>query len=117
MTASRNLPNASAAEVYDGPPDYRQGGRHGVFPETSHDEIARLNFLAQMNRHLGTRVLPHVRTAWERRAGPTLERLGALGEDLMGRALAGLAPETLASLRQGLDRIRLNLKHELHPGV
>ena len=51
------------------------------------------------------------------KAGPTLERLGALGEDLMGRALAGLPPETLACLRQGLERIRLNLKHELHPGV
>ena len=51
------------------------------------------------------------------KAGPTLEKLGALGEDLMGRALAGLPPETLACLRQGLERIRLNLKHELHPGV
>jgi MarR family transcriptional regulator, transcriptional regulator for hemolysin len=51
------------------------------------------------------------------KAGPTLEQLGALGEDTMGRALAGLSPETLASLRQGLERIRLNLKHELHAGV
>jgi MarR family transcriptional regulator for hemolysin len=51
------------------------------------------------------------------KAGPTLERLGGLGEDLMSRALAGLSPETLATLRQGLERIRSNLKHELHPGV
>lgn len=51
------------------------------------------------------------------KAGPTLESLGGLGEELMGRALAGLSPETLATLRQGLERIRSNLKHELHPGV
>ncbi len=74
MTAARHLPNTSPSEAYDGPPDYRQVGRHGMFPETSHDEIARLNFLAQMNRHLATKVLPHVKTAWEHRAGPRLER-------------------------------------------
>ena len=51
------------------------------------------------------------------KAGPTLEKLGALGENLMGRALAGLEPQTLASLRQGLERIRLNLKTELQAGV
>jgi SAM-dependent methyltransferase len=39
-----------------------------------HDEIARLNFLTQMNRHLSTRVMPHVKAAWEHRAGPEFER-------------------------------------------
>jgi MarR family transcriptional regulator, transcriptional regulator for hemolysin len=47
------------------------------------------------------------------KALPTLERLGALGEELMGRALAGLEPQTLASVKHGLERIRLNLKQEL----
>ncbi len=56
----------------EGPPDYRQVGRHGVFPETSHDEIARLNYLAQMNRHLATRVMPFVKSAWENRVAPSL---------------------------------------------
>ena len=67
----------AAAQAYDGPPDYRVVGRHGVFPHTSHDEVERLNLLAHMNRHLSTRVMPHVKTAWERRAGPGAER--ALG--------------------------------------
>ncbi len=51
------------------------------------------------------------------KALPTLERLANLGEDVMGRALSGLAPQTLATLKQGLERIRLNLKHELQTGV
>jgi SAM-dependent methyltransferase len=55
------------AEKYDGPPDYRHVGRHGVFPGLSHDEIERLNFLALMNRHLAGRVMPYVRSAWEGR--------------------------------------------------
>ena len=51
------------------------------------------------------------------KAGPTLEKLGELGEQLMGLALAGLGPQTLASLRQALERIRQNLKTELQAGV
>jgi MarR family transcriptional regulator for hemolysin len=51
------------------------------------------------------------------KAGPTLERLRLLGEDLMGRALAGLEPHIVASLHEGLDRIRQNLKSELQAGV
>jgi SAM-dependent methyltransferase len=69
----------SAARVkaeYQGPPDYRAVGRHAVFPHTTHDEIERFNFLAQMNRHLGTRVLPAVKTAFERRVAPRVEAQG-----------------------------------------
>jgi MarR family transcriptional regulator for hemolysin len=51
------------------------------------------------------------------KALPTLIRLGALGEELMGRALAGVEPQALATLRQSLERIRQNLKHELQTGV
>lgn len=59
---------------YDGPPDYRVVGRHGGYPETSHDEIARFNFLAQMNRHLATKVMPGVGEAFEARVKPTREK-------------------------------------------
>ena len=55
---------------YDGPPDYRVVGRHGVYPETNHDEVARFNFLAQMNRHLSTKVMPGVAEAFEARIEP-----------------------------------------------
>lgn len=66
------VPNDPAAE-YDGPPDYRVIGRHAVFPETSHDEIERINFLAQMNRHLAARVVPGVKAAFENRVVPSFE--------------------------------------------
>ncbi len=70
MTAVRkNHP----APSYDGPPDYRVIGRHGVFPQTSHDEIERINYLAQMNRHLAARVVPGVRSAYEARVEPAFE--------------------------------------------
>jgi hypothetical protein len=61
------------APAYDGPPDYREVGRHGVFPEVTHDEVARLNFLAHMNRHLSTRVMPYIRAAWDARGAAAFE--------------------------------------------
>ena len=61
-----NKPDAA----YDGPPDYRVVGRHAIFPETSHDEIERINFLAQMNRHLAARVVPGVQAAYATRVEP-----------------------------------------------
>ncbi len=71
----------NAPPLPEGPPDYRAVGRHAVFPETSHDEIARLNFLAQMNRHLATRVMPFVKSAWEQRVQPRLEASGEPPQD------------------------------------
>ena len=59
---------------YDGPPDYRVVGRHGVYPETSHDEISRFNFLAQMNRHLSTKIMPGVGEAFESRVQKTFRK-------------------------------------------
>lgn len=66
--------SASFPVAYDGPPDYRVVGRHGVYPETSHDEIARFNFLAQMNRHLSTRVMPGVAEAFAARVEPGFQK-------------------------------------------
>lgn len=48
------------------------------------------------------------------KATPTLERLGALGEELMGRALAGLDAPAIAQMTERLDRIKSNLKSELN---
>jgi len=59
---------------YDGPPDYRVVGRHGMYPETNHDEIARFNFLAQMNRHLASKVMPGVADAYEARVMPEIQK-------------------------------------------
>lgn len=59
-------------QPYAGPPDYRVVHRHGVFPEIGHDDAARFNFLAQMNRHLAACVLPGVKRAWDARVQPKL---------------------------------------------
>ncbi|WP_370172884.1 MULTISPECIES: class I SAM-dependent methyltransferase [Hyphomonas] len=63
-----------SAPVYDGPPDYRVVGRHAVFPDTTHDEVERINYLAQMNRHLSTRIVPGVKAAFESKVEPEFRK-------------------------------------------
>lgn len=74
MKTAQTPPTANdPSAAYDGPPDYRVIGRHAVFPQTDHDEIERINFLAQMNRHLAARVMPGVKTAYDQRVAPAFE--------------------------------------------
>ncbi|WP_448584963.1 class I SAM-dependent methyltransferase [Thermaurantiacus sp.] len=54
----------------DIPPPYTEVARHGVFPEVAHDEAARFNFLANLNRHLAVALGPGNALAWERRVQP-----------------------------------------------
>ena len=65
--------NSRPTDDYDGPPDFRVIGRHALFPQTTHDEIERINYLAQMNRHLAVNVVPGVRSAYENRVAPAFE--------------------------------------------
>lgn len=51
-------------------PSWSQLGRHAVFPEATHDEIARFNLLAQVNTFLSGQLLPGVKTAYEKRTRP-----------------------------------------------
>ena len=51
------------------------------------------------------------------KAAPALSELGALAEDLMGRALSGLDEHAIRTILNGLLTIKANLKNELHPGA
>lgn len=89
---SAKLAASAAPPAADGPPDFRVVGRHAVFPQTTHDEIERINFLAQMNRHLAARVVPGVQRAYEARVRPALRE--ALGRE----------PQDRHDVRRGLLR-------------
>ena len=56
------------------PPPYNLVGKHGVSPHTNHDDRARFNFLAQLNTHLATQVLPANATAYNVAVKPAFER-------------------------------------------
>ncbi|MFC7290292.1 class I SAM-dependent methyltransferase [Hirschia litorea] len=79
MVDKKNSGNNSPAFQYDGPPDYRVVGKHAVYPETTHDETARFNFLAQMNRHLSTRIMGGVAEAYQTRVEPEFKEENGRG--------------------------------------
>ncbi|MEO5829389.1 MAG: hypothetical protein ABIQ36_02365, partial [Rhodanobacter sp.] len=56
------------------PPSWQHVGRHGVFPESGHDDTARFDFLANMNGYLSTQLSPKVKVAYEMRAKPAYEK-------------------------------------------
>jgi ubiquinone/menaquinone biosynthesis C-methylase UbiE len=56
------------------PPSWQHVGRHAVFPESAHDDVARFDFLANLNIHLASRVSPQVQVAYEKRVLPAFEK-------------------------------------------
>jgi len=76
----------------DIPPDYREVKRHAVFPEVSHDEAARFNFLANLNRHVAGVLGPGNRLAYETRVLPAI------------RAELGRDPKDRFEIRRGMNQ-------------
>ncbi len=65
------------------PPTYDRTGRHALSPEVDHDETARFNFLTNLNVHLGQKVSPGNRAAFEKRVAPGFKK--ETGSDLQTR--------------------------------
>jgi ubiquinone/menaquinone biosynthesis C-methylase UbiE len=73
------------------PPPWTDVARHGVFPEGTHDEASRFNFLASLNQHIATAVFPGNRLAYETRVKPAFE------------AEQGRAPRTRQEVRKAMS--------------
>jgi len=54
----------------DVPPPYHAVARHGVFPEPSHDEAARFNFLASLNKYMASTLGTGNKLAYYKRVLP-----------------------------------------------
>lgn len=59
--------------AYNLPPTYHKIQKHAVFPELTHDEHARYNFLANLNKHISQVILPANKLAFEKRVEPAFE--------------------------------------------
>jgi SAM-dependent methyltransferase len=68
-----NTTNAAPAKP-SLPPVWSNIAKHDVFPEATHDEIARYNFLANLNKHLSTFVAPGVKLAYDKRVEPSFQK-------------------------------------------
>jgi ubiquinone/menaquinone biosynthesis C-methylase UbiE len=56
----------------DIPPSWTEVGKHALFPEATHDEVARFNFLANLNKHIALSLGAGNKLAYERRVHPAL---------------------------------------------
>lgn len=56
------------------PPPYDRLHRHSLLPQANHDESARMNFLANMNAHIGAVLFPGVPAAYEARVKTAFEK-------------------------------------------
>jgi ubiquinone/menaquinone biosynthesis C-methylase UbiE len=92
------------------PPSWAHVGRHSLFPEASHDDVARFDFLANLNGYLSSAMLPRVRQAWENRVRPAFEREhGRAPEDRheVRKAMAGdPVYQTWSALRRNSMEMR-----------
>ncbi|RMB12234.1 class I SAM-dependent methyltransferase [Eilatimonas milleporae] len=79
-------------ESIDVPPPWHLVGQHAVFPKARHDEIARFNFLANMNKHLAQTLGPGNKLAYETRVLPALRK--ELGRD----------PENRHEIRRAMNK-------------
>ncbi len=55
------------------PPSWRHVGRHAMFPEAGHDDLARFDFLTQLNTLIAGEVLPRVQAAYQQRVEPAFQ--------------------------------------------
>lgn len=59
---------------YQLPPVYTKITKHEVFPDFDHDERARYNYLANLNRYISTAIAPGNKTAFDNRIAPDFEK-------------------------------------------
>ena len=59
-----------ASRSYNLPPVWNRISKHEMMPETTHDERARYNFLANLNKHLSAVISPGNAIAYEKRVEP-----------------------------------------------
>lgn len=82
----------TAKPPVDIPPPWDRMEQHGVLPRANHDEIARFNFLANLNKHLAQSLGPGNKLAYETRVAPALE------------AELGRPPESRHEIRKAMNR-------------
>ena len=98
--------------TYDGPPDYRAVGRHEVFPETSHDQTERYNFLAHLNRHLAHSVMPGVAEAYAARVEPAFRETHGRPPSRRREVRKALAADSLHQTWSALRRNTMEMRQQ-----
>ncbi len=98
--------------IYDGPPDYRAVGHHDLFPATSHDQTERYNFLAHLNHHLASRIMPAVAEAYEAQVAPAFEQAHGRKPAHRSEVRKALAKEPMHQTWSALRRNAMEMRQQ-----
>jgi ubiquinone/menaquinone biosynthesis C-methylase UbiE len=114
---------------HDVPPPYTAVTRHAVFPQASHDEAARFDFLANLNKYISggigagnkraydTRVLPAFRAEHGREPADRFEIRRAMNKDPWHRLWSALKRNSMEMRQQNGRQMALRQMDELDARV
>ncbi|MEO8778910.1 MAG: class I SAM-dependent methyltransferase [Rhodanobacter sp.] len=99
------------------PPSWQHVGRHGMFPESGHDDTARFDFLASMNGYLSTQLSPKVRMAYEVRAKPAYEKAQGHAPQTRGEVRKAMLGDSIYQAWGALRRNTMEMRQQAGRGL
>ena len=94
------------------PPPWNRVGRHRLFPQATHDEVARFNFITHMNNHMSTRLAPAVHTAWEKRVKPGFVKAEGRAPESRHEVRKAMQKDSLYQLWSSLRRNTMEMRQQ-----
>ncbi len=98
--------------TYDGPPAWHFVGKHDAFPETTHDEIARFNFISVLNRYIATQVGPGNLEAFQQRVEPQLRSANGGAEITRQQVRRAMLNEPMFQVFSALRRSAMEMRQQ-----
>ncbi|MFT4256957.1 MAG: class I SAM-dependent methyltransferase [Pseudoxanthomonas sp.] len=94
------------------PPSWQHVGRHAVFPEGTHDDAARFDFLASLNGYLATQLSPKVKTAYEKRVKPAFEKTNGRAPTTRHEVRKAMATDPVYQTWSALRRSSMEMRQQ-----
>ena len=99
------------------PPSWQHVGRHAVFPESTHDDTARFDFLANLNGYLSTRLSPKVRESYEKRVKPAFEQREGRAPESRHEVRKAMAADPVYQTWSALRRNTMEMRQQAGRGM
>lgn len=97
---------------YQLPPVWTKLQQHAVFPGFSHDERARYNFLANLNRFVSTVIAPGNKIAYDKRVAPNFVKEHGRSFENRHEVAAAMAKDPLYQMWGALRRSTMEMRQQ-----
>ena len=97
---------------YQLPPVWTKLQQHEVFPEFNHDERARYNFLANLNRFVSTVIAPGNKIAYDKRVEPNFVKENGRTFETRHEVKDAMSKDTMYQLWAALRRSTMEMRQQ-----